>query len=243
MKGNYNETLSLIPKKKSAPNYSESKYQLKQSASPSLKSSRLPPQTWGPKKKQQKKRDEDQQPLESPPDGSNMALMLIWPLFLAGACILTRLRRLWECAVVARRARRRRSGSRSVASRPCGRGGERRDGSKRKNCGSECRVARNRERLLARCFASTGHSSASSVQISAAVFGRKERKNTHNKHLPTANGRRSPPAGEALAAFPTRGPTRPRHAGWSQHGDSFFISKHRNVLWCIKHVRNTELGN
>lgn len=169
MKGNYNETLSLIPKKKSAPNYSESKYQLKQSASPSLKSSRLPPQTWGPKKKQKKKRDEDQQPLESPPDGSNMALMLIWPLFFGrrvhsypveatlGMC---------SCGEKSESARRRRrSGSRSVASRPCGRGGERRDGSKRKNCGSECRVARNRERLLARCFASTGHSSASSVQI------------------------------------------------------------------------------
>lgn len=66
--------------KKSAPNYFESKYQLKQAASPfSLSpSSRLPPQTrpkvgW----------DEDQQPFESPSDGSNMALMLIrlvfWP--------------------------------------------------------------------------------------------------------------------------------------------------------------------
>lgn len=66
--------------KKSAPNYFESKYQLKQAVSPfSLSpSSRLPLQTrpevgW----------DEDQQPFESPSDGSNMALMLIrlvfWP--------------------------------------------------------------------------------------------------------------------------------------------------------------------
>lgn len=63
--------------KKSAPNYSESKYQLKQAASPFFSaSSRLPPANkaktgtgWGQ--------------FESPSDGSNMALMLIrlvfWP--------------------------------------------------------------------------------------------------------------------------------------------------------------------
>ena len=79
MKGNYNEAPFTVSKK-SAPNYFESKYQLKQAAFPfSLSpSSRLPPQTrprvgW----------DEDQQPFESPSDGSNMALMLIrlvfWP--------------------------------------------------------------------------------------------------------------------------------------------------------------------
>lgn len=70
--------------KKSAPNYFESKYQLKQTASPFplSPSSRLPPQTrprvgW----------DKDQQPFESPADGSNMALMLIclvfWPVVYA----------------------------------------------------------------------------------------------------------------------------------------------------------------
>lgn len=66
--------------KKSAPNYFESKYQLKQAASPfSLSpSSRLPQQT-----KPRVGWDVDQQPFESPSDGSNMALMLIrlvfWP--------------------------------------------------------------------------------------------------------------------------------------------------------------------
>lgn len=66
--------------KQSAPNYFESKHQLKQAASPFSfsPSSRLPPKArpkvgW----------DEDQQPSESPSDGSNMALMLIrlvfWP--------------------------------------------------------------------------------------------------------------------------------------------------------------------
>ncbi len=70
--------------KKSAPNYSESKYQFKQATSPfSLSlSSRLPPPTrpevgW----------DADQQPFDSLSDGSNMALMLIhlvfWPALSA----------------------------------------------------------------------------------------------------------------------------------------------------------------
>lgn len=67
--------------KKSAPNYFESKYRLKQAASafpPSLRVHdflRKQGQKWG--------WDEDQQPFESPCDGSNMALMLIrlvfWP--------------------------------------------------------------------------------------------------------------------------------------------------------------------
>lgn len=64
--------------KKSAPNYFESKYQLKQAASPFSLSliSLLRPQTrpkvgW----------DKDQQSYESPSDGSNMALMLILLVF------------------------------------------------------------------------------------------------------------------------------------------------------------------
>lgn len=110
MKGNYNEA-PFTDSKKSAPNYFESKYQLKQAASPLLSPSlrvhdflrqTRPKVGW----------DEDQQPFESPSDGSNMALMLIRQFFFcfwpAPPLILTQPGLWLECAAVAAKAKGKR---------------------------------------------------------------------------------------------------------------------------------------